>query len=597
MSPSLQSGSWASASGIAIPTRIPGSGSMRSKFGDVWDDMASEYVPTTMTEAFRMCEFLYENFSAYKKGSERVADYFMTGIVGSGGDDEKRREHIELLDKDARTKEKIREVNLNFMGYGNAVVSPHFPFVRALSCTTCRTETSFDGVLGAIGMENRGGQVVFQAGCRKCRTLKPHLAIDRPALQADKIGMVTWDPKRVHIDFNEITGDREYWVSIAEYVKRKVTEQSRFFLQTLPMPFLECVLADKKLKIDPKYVFHMREPTLAGLPTRGWGTPPILGAFRNFFRLQVLMRQDERLMMDYITPMRVVSPRNGSYTDGNSIHNASMAKFAANFQDAVAIHRLSGVDWHVFPFPIEYNAVGGEGRQHSTRDLVEDEENRLLNARGVPPEFYRASMTIQAAPVAMRLFERSWSSLVDGNNRLLQWWSDIVSGYLRTGSYSVEFESISVVDDLENKMWRLQAMQGGLVSRETGMSPMRIDPSEESDKIIEEQMEEQRKQMEAQERMEMESMSLGADNQVGGGQQGGAPDAVESVSNADQIASELLDPNLPQSEVNRRLRAIKQTNDALHAMVRQKMTEKRSVARSVGQDVGMQAVLSGDVQT
>jgi len=570
-------------------------GLARSKFGDVWRDMASEYVPNSMSEAFRMCEFLYENFPTYKKGSERVVDYFLTSIKLSGGDDKKRKEFEEVLTRDTTTVSKLRQVDVNFMAYGNAVISPHFPFIRSLSCQTCKTETTFSGASSTAAFNFQTGD--FTLDCRKCKKTTVHKAIDRPDKDPKKVQMVVWDPKKVHIEFNDITQEAEYWVSISEHTKRKVRDNSQFFLKTLPMPVLDCIRRNQKLKLRPEYVLHLKEPTLAGLPTRGWGSPPILGAFRNFFRLQILMRQDERLMLDYITPMRLVSPKQGSYSEGNSIMNASMSKFAANFQSAVETHRMSGIDWHVLPFPVDYQAIGGEGRSASTRDLVEDEEGRILNARGVPPEFYRASMTLQAAPVALRLFERSWSNLVNGNNKVLQWWADILTSYLEHGSYTCEMESVTIVDDLDNKMWRLQAVSGQMVSQETGFRPMGIDPSLEQDLIIEEQMTQQRKQTEAQEKLEMEQLSL-VDSSQGsqGGQSGqGGVDPMESVSQADQIAGELLDPNIPQAEVNRRLRSIKQTNEALHAMVTQKMKEKRGLARSVGQDAGMQAVLSGQV--
>jgi hypothetical protein len=202
----------------------------------------------------------------------------------------------------------------------------------------------------------------------------------------------------------------------------------------------------------------LREPYLAGLWLGGWGLPAILSSFKNFFRLQVLRRYNEVLMMDYIVPLRIISPSQGNYAEGNSIYNNLMRNWVSEMQDAVVRHRQDGTDWNFFPFPVTYQAVGGEGRQLTPVDLIKDEEDRMLNGRGIPPELYRSTMTLQAAPISLRVFERGWSSLVRGFNLLAQDCVSKVSSYMGSGDYECELESVRIIDDIENKAWRLQAM-------------------------------------------------------------------------------------------------------------------------------------------
>lgn len=573
---------WGALTGIATPMAAGGS--------DIWRDVASYYAPTSMQDAFKLCEFLYLNNSTYRKGSERVVDYFLTSLKVSGADDEGRKRFQDILIDDVKVMPVLRKVGVNFQCYGNAIVSPHFPFVRSLVCRSCGTSVSAKSYEGRMALDWNTGDIDLH--CRKCKSDRPHKIVDRAHRMPAGIKLICWDPKRIKIKPNDITGDAQYWMEPTEYTKRMVRDNDPFFLSTLPQSFLETIRLGARYKFDPHSIFHLKESTIAGVDLRGWGPPPILSAFRNFFRLQVLLRQDEKLMMDYITPMRLLSPKQGSYVQGNSIHNESMANFTSNMGSVIRQHRISGMNWNIVPFPVDYQALGGEGQALSPREIIEGEEDRILNSRGVPPEFYRATLSLQAAPVALRLFERSWSFLVEGTNELLQWWSNHISGFLSTGEYRTKLDSVTVVDDIDNKIWRLQAMAAELLSKETALSPMGIDSREEFQRILDQQKMEAEMTERAQREMEMSSLSLdapaeGGEEEVGG--QGGGRTPEEVVGDAEAKARELL--AMPEQEKNRQLADIRATDEQFHALVRQKMDRIRNQAASIGKSVGMQAAL------
>ena len=558
---------------------------------EVWRDLASYFTPTNMNDAFRLCEFLYLNFPTYRKGSERVVDYFLTHLKLSNGDDNERKKFKEILEDDIRVMSVLREIGLNYMTYGNALVSPHFPFLRQVKCRSCHSTLNVKQLEGNFKMDWKTGD--FHAFCRKCNQTLAHQVVDYARMDPKGIGLISWDPKQINIETNMLTGESQYWYEVPEYTRREIRDNNPFFLATTPKPFLDAVRGGKKFKFHPNSIFHLREPRLAGIDLRGWGVPSVLSAFRNFFRLQILQRQDEKLMVDYITPLRMLSPRTFGSEGGNTIVNSSMQNWMGNMDQMIQRHRMDGANWNLVPFPVEYQAIGGEGQQLSPKGLIESEEDRLLNARGVPPEFYRASLTLQAAPVALRLFERSWSSLVNGQNKLLRWWTTAIAHYLRSGEYKVELESVTIVDDIDSKIWRLQAMASELLSKETALSPMGINSKEEYDRLLEQQKYEAKMTEEAQREMEMASISL--DNEGGGGEgqeatgQGGGQTPGDLNAQADQMARELL--ALPEGDRHRQLASIRQTNDTLHALVLKKMDQLRTQARSVGQDMAMEQVV------
>jgi hypothetical protein len=298
-------------------------------------------------------------------------------------------------------------------------------------------------------------------------------------------------------------------------------------------------------------------------------------------------------MMDYIIPLRIISPAQGSYQEGNSIYNNMMREWRSQMQDAVVRHRQDGTDWNFFPFPVTYQAVGGEGRALAPVDLIENEEDRLLNGRGIPPELYRSTMTLQAAPIALRVFERTWSSLVRGFSLLAQNTTESIAKYMASGDFECEIESVKIIDDIENKAWRLQAMSAGQLSKETAMGPMGIhDVAAEFKKILDEQRKEQEASQEAQQEMQMAQMGLGNAEQQGGGEGGGDGEVTpENVNQqGDQMARELL--GMDEGTRRRELLAISRSNETLHAVILKKMDVLRNQARSVGMQQALPQVLN-----
>ena len=553
-----------------------------------WEDLASQYAPKTILSALELCEFLYINDPTYKRASERIVNYFLTEVKFSGQAEEERSKFEYLMNNDFDLMGSLQSIGYDFLCYGNSFSSLNFPFVRSIACKNCKTERNINHIED-FKYNIKTGKV--ETHCPKCGSDKPHEINDYKKKDSKAIKMIRWDPKKINIRANRITSDIEYWTEVPSEIKAGVMAQDKFYLRTTPKAFLEAARLDKNFKFNKSHIHHMKEPFLAGLWLGGWGLPSILSAFKNFFRLQVLRKYNETLMMDYIIPLRIVSPAQGSYQEGNSIYNNLMREWRTQMQDAVVRHRKDGTDWNFFPFPVTYQAVGGEGRALAPVDLIENEEDRLLNGRGIPPELYRSTMQLQAAPIALRVFERTWSSLVRGMNLLAQDTTDSVARYMGSGDFDVEIESVKIIDDIENKAWRLQAMSAGQLSKDTAMSPMGIkDVAEEFKKILDEQRKEQELSQEAEQEMQMSQMGLGnsdAQQEGGGGEGDVTPENVNAQG--DQIARQLL--GMDEGTRRRELLNISKSNETLHAVILKKMDVLRNQARSMGMQQALPQVI------
>jgi len=572
---------------LDIISSLSGGSSDPSGFMNPWIDLASTYAPRTIVSALELSEFLYVNDSTYKMASERIVSYFLSELKFMGQADEERKKFEDLIKNDVDLIGNMQAAGNDLMTYGNSFTTISMPFTRVLICGECKRETNIEH----IPFKYNSSEATFSTYCPKCKVDKRHFVKDYKKKDSKGIELVRWNPKFITIKANRLTHNTEYWTDIPHEIKSGITTGDPFYVRTTPLPFLQAIKKDTQFKFKEGHLFHMKEPHLAGLWLGGWGLPSILSSFKNFFRLQVLRRYNEVLMMDYIVPIRIISPKQGSYQDGNSIYNNMMRTWTNEMQNAVVRHRSDGTDWNFFPFPVEYQPIGGEGTQLAPTEMIKDEEDRMLNGRGIPPELYRSSMTLQAAPVSLRVFERGWSHLVRGLNLLAQESVSKISSYMGSGDYECELESVKIIDDLENKAWRLQAMQANLISKATAMGPMGIsDPEEEYKKILEEQSKEQELSKETQEEAQMSQMGLiNPQDPNGQDKQGGGATPENVNQEADDMARKLL--QMPDSERRRQLTSIRSSNDTLHALVLKKMEQLRNQARSVGGEQALPSIV------
>lgn len=486
--------------------------------------------------------------------------------------------------------------------YGNNFLSIHLPFSRVLRCVTCSSEQKMvmpNGKMAEFHFSNV--DYSFHARCNSCKTVMRHMVRDYPNKDAKKIKLVRWDPKRITIEQNDITRDKRFWLEIDPTVMNKVRSGDPFTLATLPWSFITAIKNNQKYLFNNSRFFHSYDTTLAGVNLNGWGIPPILSAFRNFFRLQVLYRYDEVMKMDYIVPLRIVSPSIMKSSAGNNIMEINLRNFAQEAMSAVQRHKVDGADWNFFPFPVNYQAIGGEGMQldQSTRDTIQNEEDRLLNVRGIPPELYRGSLTLVNAPVGLRLFEAGNSAFVGDMNRIMQWICTTVAKFMDTGDHEVSLDRVTITDNLDDKAWRLQAAMTGAISKETGLGPIGINAEEEGRRVIQEQMRDQKEQQKAQQEMQMETLSLGSEDQSAQqGQQpaGGGMTPMDLEAQGDEMARTLLDPAMPEQNRRQQLSALRTSNPTLHAIVIKKMDQYRNQAGGLGQAAGFQQLGIGQPQ-
>jgi len=600
---------------------VPGSSNAISKmsqgyFPDPWCDVASTEMPRSLSNVLEWAEFVWLTNGTYRMACERVVSYFITKLEISDADDDIAKKYQEFFADSISYVDTLRLLGNDFMCYGNSFSSLFLPFNRFLRCDKCKLERPIDKV-----KYDWTKDFEFHGVCPSCGNNGAFERVDRKSSSKSEMRLLRWSPHRMVIQFNTMTGDYEYRLRIHESWKKKIKEGDEFYLRTTPWEFIQTIKEDKLFRFSDGAIFHMKEQTLGGVTSVGWGIPRFISNFKQAYYIQVLKRYNEALALDYIVPFRVITPRPGTSQIADPLIHQDLGRNKQQVMSMVKEHRKDPATWHYLPFPVDYQALGGEGLQMGGHELINVATDEMLNAQGIPAELYKGTLQVQAAPLALRLFQQTWPHLVAQYNDWLKWAADKVASTENWEPIDVKLQPVTLADDLEKKQLLLQMASANVVSRQTALSPLGVDVRDEVQRIYDEQRYQSEKEREFQneeaERAKMEEALAAAEQQAAAGQMpGGMPGAAggavsppmaggitqqppggaagtqtpqDMMIQAEQQAKQLI--QMPYEERRRMLSDIKEHNEALHALVTQKMEDLRREARYQGG----QMVMSGQM--
>jgi hypothetical protein len=521
--------------------------------------------------------------------------------------------------------------------YGNAFTSLQVPFRRFMCCPKCGLQVVLKNVYENPDFKFKfSNDFSFTATCPKCKTGSgyrgPWKLKDEPDNRPDALKLKYWSPHDIEILHDQFTDDVAYLWKIPEDYKRQVREGTLFHLERCPQQVMEAIKKNQLFRFHPGVIHHMKEATLGGRQNRGWGITRLLTNFRQAWYVQVLHRYNEAIALDYVIPFRLITPAVKGGSGGmasDPLLSMNGGDFMGQVRSMIRKRRRDPASWSTLPFPVQYQALGGDAAALAPRELLDQGLETLLNGAGTPVELYKGTLQLQTAPVSLRLFEATWHHLVHDNNRFLNWLVERISRVLSWESIKAVHKRVTHADDLQRHMALLELMTTGLVSRTTGLRSLGLEYRDELKAQSEEAMAEQTAQQEMQEQMDQSAMGAQvaqgmpaqpgmpagqpADPAAAGGQgqvdpatgmpmtpppvtglmaSGNMPQTPEQMlQTAESLAQELL--GLPEPVKDSELRALAKKNEVLHSLVKAKMNQIRNQAKMQGGAMLMQQQFGG----
>lgn len=612
------------------------------RFPDPFCDIASLSMPESIQTALRWTEYIMNANGIYRQAIDRVVSYFITDVeVYDTGENTTGREEKEkyqvFLEDTLQIRNVLHTIAMDYMTYGNSFTSLLLPFRRYLMCKRCGFEMPFDKVYNSPQCAFSWKNFEFHATCPKCKYSGPWRHIDRRSGDANNMHVKRWSPHEIDILWDPYTDECSYVWKIPQDYRTLIKEGHLHHLERASWEVIQAIKNDQNLMFDKGMIYHLKEDALSGMRNRGWGISRILANFRQAWYVQILHRYNEAIALDYVVPFRVITPapRGGDGQSNDPVHTINLSNFASRVQSMLRARRTDPARWNVLPFPVQYQALGGDATQLAPKELIDQGLDTLLKCIGMPVELFNGTLSFQAAPAALRLFEANWSHLPQNLNKFLTELVAQISRFMSWEPVGVKLVRVTHADDLNRQMAKLQLMQAQQISKGTGLKSVGLNYEEEVKRMLDEEKiyaeEQQRMQKEMEQSQQMQDLSQqaqmmggvgntgagatgmppgGAPAPAGGGQPppaalpGAAPSAVDQFlmqrqnspnmprtpedlqQQAQLIANDLL--SKPESVKDSELIKLKRTDQTMHALVTSIIDDIRQQARTQGGAMVMQ---------
>jgi tetratricopeptide (TPR) repeat protein len=515
-------------------------------------DFLTAFAPRKLKDLFRLCEYLYFNSAQIYAALQKFCTLPITDIVYNTTNESLKKRYETLHNKQLKTKRILHRAAIDKFVYGNALLSLYSPFIRFLRCPRCEHLTN----IATVDYKFTLKKLQFTYACSSCRAKVDGRVVDRKITRTDRISIIRWDPKLIDIDHNPITGHSQYYYAIPRELKDRVSRGNPHLINTMPMEFLKALRDDKIFKFAEGQIFHMKMDAPAGIEAH-WGFPPLASAIKLFFYAAVLRKANAAIAQDYVVPLRIVSPKQSS-ANADPVMTISLDRWASEMKTNVKRWRRDPLHIMWSPVPAEVTHLGGQARALMTLGEVQDAEENIIAALGLPKEFIQGGFSAMGSGIQLRVLENQLLHQTGDLNDLLQWITDKVARLLGWAPIEAELAPFRLIDDAQQKMVLLEINrsdpQGPWISKKTIGEAFEIDPVEEREQRKQEALDEVRYQQELQAAVAklQNNLATQVQSQAAMGQRGLAYDQQQVIAQADQMVQQLLqlDPGTRRSQLH-----------------------------------------------
>lgn len=542
-----------------------------TRFPDPFCDIASMQMPTTIAAALSWSEFLLEANGTYREALRRIVSYFITDVEIIDDGEKKvgkaeRDKYLTFLNDVLGIKNVLHEVAMDYLCYGNSFTSVMMPFRRYLACKKCGLELPLRKVFNTPQFKFAWQDYDFRASCPHCNYTGQWRHIDRRSGESGDVTVKRWSPHEIDLLWDPLTEDVAHIWKIPDDYRTQLQKGHLHHIERVSWEVLQAVKTNQNLMFDKDVVYHMKEGTLAGIKNRGWGLSRVLTNFRQAWYVQILQRYNEAIALDYVIPFRVLTPEarpGGGPESSDPVHAINLGGFVGRVQSMIAQRAKDPARWNVLPFSLDYKALGGDATQLAPKELIDQGIDQLLTSIGMPVDFFKGTLSAQSSPTTLRLMEANWSHLVHKLNVFINKLVKRVSTLLGWDPVNARLVRVTVADDLNRQMAKLQLMMGNQISKTTGLNSVGLDYDGEVRRMLEEARIEADEQQRAQKELEQSAQMQEYINAIapdittqamaslqGGAQGGGAGAPAGAPPGAPGQGSSAVDQFISQRQNN-----------------------------------------------
>jgi hypothetical protein len=128
-------------------------------------------------------------------------------------------------------------------------------------------------------------------------------------------------------------------------------------------------------------------------------------------------------------------------------------------------------EFGIVPFPIGYQALGGQGKAMSLREEIELQDRRILTQMGIPPELIYGGMTWSGSNISLRMLENLFLYYIHKHNTFLKFYTNYAARMShKTAPKEIKLKPFKMADDIQQIQLRSTLGLQGRISETTALA-------------------------------------------------------------------------------------------------------------------------------
>jgi hypothetical protein len=473
------------------------------KYPHPFFDQGQAYLPTTYKNLFHWCRYYFLTNPAVNSAICKMAEYPVTPILFKTENDSLRKKY-EKMAKQLQLKSFRVEVGLDYFTYGNAFISILFPFRKFLKCSKCKKQHDLEDKRTKFKWVSNKYQLTCSCGHTGFAKAQDHYM-----KSLREIRLIRWDPERIDVKYNEITGKTVYYYTLPKNLVNDIRMGKKEALQTMPSVFIDAAIKNKKVVFSPENMYHFKRPTLAQ-KSMGLGTPLIMPVLKDLHYMGILRRSQEAVAQEHIVPLRIIFPQQNGQADPYSSIN--LGEWKNEVEQQISRWKIDPNRIPIMPLPLGTQTIGGQGRALVLHQEYRVWSEHIIAGMGVPSEFVFGGVQYSGTNLTMfQLHNKFLSYIEDLKELVFDFIFSKIADYMGYPDVEGDFRPFKMADDLQRTMLYFQLVQGQKLSDRTLLEDLGFDPTIERKKMDAERgemLELQRKLQQQQAHMQGDIMQI-----------------------------------------------------------------------------------------
>jgi hypothetical protein len=392
--------------------------------------------PKTLNEIFKWCIILNESHGLLDRITDTMARYPVTHIVVTGDTGENNSFWSDHLNETVSIQNELVQNGKDYYTFGNCIVTIVPPFKRYLVCPKCNTYKRHcineDNSDDRIDWKFHNFNFISKCKNKECKyngimEVKDELLTGEEF--ANNVKIQRWPIAHIKIRDLSIAGKKRIYYKIEDKYRKPILSGDKFVVANVPYTFILACKQNKNsaiIELPPELTFHYKYESITEPEWEGLSKPFFFSAWKDIFMSFVLRKAQECIASDHLIPNRFIFPT--ATTGGTDpLSKIDGSAWVQTVTTQLKRQQNDPNEIGIVPFPLGYQALGGQGKAMSLREEIELQDRRILTQMGIPPELIYGGMTWSGSNISLRMLENLFMYYIGKHNQFIKFYTNYVS--------------------------------------------------------------------------------------------------------------------------------------------------------------------------